>query len=78
MTNIFDGHNDALLRLWRQNQHPNQQVGDIGGQSFITGDSPAQLDLPKARQGQMVGGFFAMFTPAPDKVANDKLSIHKR
>jgi len=77
MTNIFDGHNDALLRLWRQNQHPNQQVGDIGGQSFITGDSPAQLDRPKARQGQMVGGFFAMFTPAPDKVANDKVSIHK-
>jgi microsomal dipeptidase-like Zn-dependent dipeptidase len=64
MTNIFDGHNDALLRLWHQNQHPNQQDSDTCGQSFITGDSPAQLDLPKARQGQMVGGFL-LCSPLP-------------
>ena len=55
MTAIFDGHNDALLRLWR--------AGDDAGASFITGDSGGQIDLPRARTGGMVGGLFAMFTP---------------
>src|SRR6056300_952786 len=59
MTMIFDGHNDALLRLWRQ--------GDQTGASFIRGDAGGQLDLPQARQGGFAGGLFAMFTPAPDK-----------
>ena len=57
MTAIFDGHNDALLRLWR--------AGDDAGASFITGDSGGQIDLPRARAGGMVGGLFAMFTPPP-------------
>ena len=57
MTAIFDGHNDALLRLWR--------AGDDAGASFITGDSGGQIDLPRARVGGMVGGLFAMFTPPP-------------
>ncbi|MBL6781798.1 MAG: dipeptidase [Alphaproteobacteria bacterium] len=63
MTAVFDGHNDALLRLWRQGQ----TSGDTLGSSFIKGTAEGQLDLPKARQGQMIGGFFAMFTPAPDR-----------
>lgn len=58
MTLVFDGHNDALLRLWRQ--------GDLRGASFIRGDGGGQLDLPRAWQGGMAGGLFAMFTPAPD------------
>ncbi|MGB2436124.1 MAG: dipeptidase [Candidatus Puniceispirillales bacterium] len=62
MTMIFDGHNDALLRLWREGKHN----GDTTGKSFISGNIDAQLDLPKAHKGQMSGGFFAMFTPAPD------------
>ena len=65
MTAIFDGHNDALLRLWR--------AGDDAGASFIaggasggaTGDAGGQIDLPRARVGGMVGGLFAMFTPPP-------------
>ena len=57
MTAIFDGHNDALLRLWR--------AGDDAGASFIAGDSGGQIDLPRARVGGMVGGLFAMFTPPP-------------
>ena len=57
MTAIFDGHNDALLRLWR--------AGDDAGASFIAGDSGGQIDLPRARAGGMVGGLFAMFTPPP-------------
>jgi membrane dipeptidase len=62
MTMVFDGHNDALLRLWREGKHN----GDTTGKSFISGKTDAQLDLPKAQKGQMCGGFFAMFTPAPD------------
>ena len=61
MTAIFDGHNDALLRLWR--------AGDDAGASFIaggaTGGTGGQIDLPRARAGGMVGGLFAMFTPPP-------------
>lgn len=55
MTAIFDGHNDALLRLWR--------AGDDAGASFIAGGAGGQIDLPRARAGGMVGGLFAMFTP---------------
>ena len=57
MTAIFDGHNDALLRLWR--------AGDDAGASFIAGGAGGQIDLPRARAGWMVGGLFAMFTPPP-------------
>ena len=66
MTAVFDGHNDALLRLWRQGQ----TSGDTLGSSFIKGTAEGQLDLPKARRGQMIGGLFAMFTPAPDRDGN--------
>ena len=52
---VFDGHNDALLRLWR--------AGDDVGASFIAGGAGGQIDLPRARAGGMVGGVFAMFTP---------------
>ena len=38
MTAIFDGHNDALLRLWR--------AGDDAGASFIAGGAGGQIDLP--------------------------------
>lgn len=62
MTAVFDGHNDALLRLWRQGL----LAGDFSGNSFIEGNADGQLDLPKAKQGHMIGGFFAMFTPAAD------------
>ena len=44
----FDGHNDVLLRLWRQ--------GNDGVAAFLKGDGKGQLDLPRAREGGMVGG----------------------
>ena len=55
MTPVFDGHNDALLRLWRR--------GDARGETFLHGGGGGHLDLPRARAGGMVGGFFAVFTP---------------
>ena len=54
---IFDGHNDALLRL-RTNR-------DEGPESFVAGGDRGHLDLPKAIAGGFAGGMFACFTPSP-------------
>ena len=54
---IFDGHNDALLRL-RNNP-------DEGPESFVAGSDRGHLDLPKAIAGGFAGGIFACFTPSP-------------
>lgn len=55
MTPVFDGHNDALLRLWLK--------GDLRGAGFLSGDGAGHMDVPRARLGGMSGGFFAVFTP---------------
>ena len=52
----FDGHNDVLLRLWRQ--------GSGGVAAFLGGDAKGQLDLPRAQEGGMVGGLYAIFVPS--------------
>ncbi len=49
---VFDGHNDALLRLW-------QTGGDVVA-AFRASES-GHIDLEKAATGGLVGGFFAMF-----------------
>ena len=53
---IFDGHNDVLLRLWRQG-------GDVVT-AFLDGEDKGQLDLPRARLGSFAGGMFACFVPS--------------
>ncbi|MBT9583844.1 dipeptidase [bacterium] len=50
---ILLGHNDVLLRLERNGDHL----------PFLLGDESAQVDLPKARQGGLGGGFFACWVP---------------
>jgi membrane dipeptidase len=57
---IFDGHNDALLRLYRRG-------GDAAIAGFLHGEEKGQLDLAKARQGGFAGGLFAIFVPSPEK-----------
>jgi membrane dipeptidase len=59
---IFDGHNDALLRLYRRGS------GDPVT-AFLQGEEKGQLDLPKARKGGFAGGLFAIFVPSPDRKA---------
>ncbi len=60
----FDGHNDVLLRLWRQD-------GD-GVSAFLDGESRGQFDLPRARAGGMVGGLYAIFVPSESKDATSR------
>lgn len=52
----FDGHNDVLLRLA-------MKAGGDPVADFLNGDGEGHIDLPRARQGNMVGGLFAMFPP---------------
>ena len=58
MIPVFDGHNDALLRLSMAKDDPVALFRDGG---------PGHVDLPKARAGGLVGGFFALFSPTPDQ-----------
>lgn len=63
---IFDGHNDVLLALHRA--EPGQE------RDFFTRSPHGHLDLPRAREGGLAGGFFAIFTPsasAPPPVPTD-------
>ncbi len=57
---IFDGHNDALLRL-------NRRDGGNAVAAFLDGEDKGHLDLPKARKGGFAGGLFAMFVPSPKR-----------
>lgn len=51
---IFDGHNDTILSLMRT------------GRSFFERSAEGHLDLPRAVEGGLGGGFFAIFVPPPD------------
>jgi membrane dipeptidase len=55
---FFDGHNDALLRLWKR-------TGSGTARAFIDGEGKGQLDMPMAVQGGFAGGMFAIFVPSP-------------
>ncbi|MEP4198630.1 MAG: membrane dipeptidase [Aliishimia sp.] len=48
---VFDGHNDALLRLARFD----------GDRVVAFRDGPGHVTLANAHMGNMIGGFFAMF-----------------
>lgn len=59
---IIDGHNDTLTRIF---------VDEGGGvDAFVHGNGQGHLDLPRARQGGLAAGFFAVFIrdehPDPD------------
>jgi len=54
---VFDGHNDTLTKI---------RHGGPGAQrSFLERSELGHLDLPRAREGGLVGGFFAIFTSSP-------------
>jgi membrane dipeptidase len=53
---IFDGHNDTLLNLHSQERG--------GGRSFFERSDKGHIDLPRAREGGLGGGFCAIFVPS--------------
>ena len=54
---IFDGHNDAVQHIFEYRE---------GGRDFLARSDSGHLDLPRAMEGGMVGGLFAMFAkPEP-------------
>lgn len=55
---VFDGHNDALLRLFND-----KSADPVAG--FLSGGGDGHIDLPKARAGNLAGGLFAVFCPSP-------------
>jgi len=59
---VVDGHNDALLRVWRT------------GGSLRERSAEGQLDLPRMREGGIAAGFFAIFVPAEDDEPQDPRS----
>jgi membrane dipeptidase len=50
---IFDGHNDTILSLNRKQR------------SFFERYDSEHIDLPRAREGGLGGGFFAVYIPDP-------------
>ncbi|MDQ3508382.1 MAG: dipeptidase [Actinomycetota bacterium] len=56
---IFDGHNDTLLNL--------SLKGRGRGRSFFERSKFGHVDLPRAKEGNFAGGFFACFAPPDPK-----------
>lgn len=69
MIPVFDGHNDALLRL--------QMNADESPETFIAGVDRGHLDLPRAKAGGFAGGMFACFVPSDKRAKQQvKRTIH--
>lgn len=54
---VFDGHNDFLLRLYNAPLDRDR--------IWLHGDGKGQMDLPRAKTGGFIGGFFAVYIPSP-------------
>ncbi|MCM2292750.1 dipeptidase [Allorhizobium sp. BGMRC 0089] len=55
---IFDGHNDVLLRLHKNNAAHKERL-------FLDGAETGHIDLPKSAAGGLAGGLCAIFIPSP-------------
>ena len=66
---VFDGHNDALLRLFKRK---GQDKGQDAPRAFLDGEGKGQLDLPMAREGGFAGGMFAIFVPSPSSKVGER------
>lgn len=55
---VFDGHNDTLTQI--RNAPPGE------ARTFLERGDRGHVDLPRAREGGLAGGFFAIFTASPN------------
>lgn len=58
MQRVFDGHNDVLLRLWR-----NEQAGGDAVAEFRDGAKTGHIDAPRTAKGGLAGGLCAIYIP---------------
>ena len=63
MIPVVDGHNDALLRVWRS------------GGSLRERSDEGHLDLPRMREGGIAAGFFAIFVPKDDDAGDPRARV---
>lgn len=63
---VFDGHNDALGRIYG---------GETVGASFLERGDTGDLDLPRAREGGLGGGFFAIMASSEKSHPTIKLTL---
>jgi membrane dipeptidase len=56
--NIFDGHNDTFAALYLPEY--------AKGRTLFEESNIGHIDIPRAKRGGMVGGFFAICAPAPE------------
>lgn len=61
---IIVGHQDTLLHLYLLERG--------GGRSFFVRSDAGHIDLPRAREGGLAGGFFAIFVPEPCDDCDEK------
>ncbi|MBX3598777.1 MAG: dipeptidase [Rhizobiaceae bacterium] len=59
MEQVFDGHNDVLLRLWL-----NAKAGGDPVREFTDGTFSGHIDGPRAKAGGLTGGLCAIFVPS--------------
>ncbi|MGG6893721.1 dipeptidase [Rhizobium sp. BR 315] len=62
---IFDGHNDAIISMVEYTAQ---------GRDFLSRSENGHLDLPRAREGQMAGGLFAI-SAYPEREPENDLTI---
>lgn len=58
---VFDGHNDTVLDLFRR-------AGTPTARSFFERSEHGHIDLPRALEGGLAGGLFALFVPPLEPV----------
>ncbi len=60
---IFDGHNDTILSMVKT------------GRSFFDRSGDGHIDLPRAREGGLGGGFFAIYIRDPVVAEHEKTGV---
>ncbi|WP_137134501.1 dipeptidase [Rhizobium sp. FKY42] len=63
---VFDGHNDVLLRLWR-----NMRNGADPVREFMQGTREGHIDGPRAKAGGLAGGLCAIYIPSGDLILQE-------
>ena len=63
---VFDGHNDTILNLMAT------------GRSFFERSHEGHIDLPRAREGGLFGGFFAVFLRDPEVMPTEEVPDPRR